>query len=161
MGTEYITGSGGNASQSWGSLASVRPPLAGTLPVFFLLFAFLKKVFLSLQYAESKAYTRFEKPTKGLRYGDLGSCLNADFAEGLSPDVTLFSFPRIRICQVSFSNVLLRLISSDDNQCLDGDNIQDDKLLTVRREIGYSESRDTQRTLKEWLTLNHRRGCYI
>ncbi len=53
-----------------------------------------KKSFLSLWHAERVLHTRFFKPTKGLRYGDLGSCLDTFFAEGLSPDVTLFLFPK-------------------------------------------------------------------
>jgi len=102
---------------------------------------FLTKIVLSLSHEFTQLHTIYTE--SGLRKGLLSSTLCV-YSEGLSPDVTLFSFPRIRICQVSFSNVLLRLISSDDNQCLDGDNIQDDKLLTVRRGIGYSEKRDIE-----------------
>ena len=135
---------------------SLQAETQGMPAVFFLFFSLFVLFSVSLSHAETKAYTRTEHIFKGLRVGDLRSCLNAVFAEGLSPDVTLFSLPQKRICQVSFSNVLLRLISSDDNQCLDGDNIQDEKLLTVRREIGYSEKLDSvnKESLREPLTGN-------
>ena len=67
---------------------------------------FIKKVLLSLWYANRVIRTRLERPTKGLRYGDLRSCLNTLFAEGLSPDVTLFSFHRKQYVSVSFFDFL-------------------------------------------------------
>ena len=74
--------------------------------IFLLIFLFWDKnqnniffchfniIILYLWHAKAKAYTRFKETLQGLRFADLESCFNAVFAEGLNPDVTLFSFHR-------------------------------------------------------------------
>ena len=66
----------------------------------------IKIYILYLLYAKRVFSKRFISYIRGLRLGDLWSFLKALFAEGLSPDVTLISFPRKQYVSVSFFEFL-------------------------------------------------------
>jgi len=126
----------------------------------------LNKLFLSLSHEFTQLHRTYTE--SGLRKGLLSSTLCV-YSEGLSPDVTLFLFPKKQYVSVSFSKVLSLfkfLVTTTNAQAVILDKIK--KLLTVRREIGnserfysLSESRRDLEASQGVRKTNHRRGWYI